>query len=870
MEFLWFFSELLRFRGNWHMKNTTTRYLTVSLVLISFFCILVFGVQTMCMNLMGADAIRELGVIYMSGLSEQVASHFGTVIELRLSQVESLVDAVPPGRFPGGRPMRIALTHNARSMGFEYLALYGEDGSFHMLYGPQVTADIPEALQRSVESGRYNVCAGKDEEGNPVVLIGIAAAYPMEDGVKSAALVAGLPTSYLSDTLEGNLDNGMVGYFIIRDDGSYVLQSSAMEEENYFQRIEALYEEFNGEPPARYAQRLREAMKTNQDFTSEIMISGQRWNMYCTSLPNSEWHLIQKISHNNLDETINHLKVRWAVVSVGGCALILGVLLLFFLGYFRLTGRQMRELEEARESADLARQSAERSSRAKNEFLSNMSHDIRTPMNGIMGMTSLAISSLDNPPKVRSCLKKINVSSRHLLGLINDMLDMSKLESGRLTLHEEPLSLREVMQNIMTIIRPQIQEKDQIFHMYIYDIQHENICADRVRFSQILLNILGNAVKFTPEGGRILMELREEASPKGDSFTRLHLHFGDNGIGMSPEFQERIFEAFAREDNARVAKEAGAGMGMTITKYIVDAMQGTIRVQSRQGSGSDIYVTLDMEKAGLQEPVLCLPESDVLLVADDDVFVRTALFALESVGLHAESAADMEAAFGRIEERCREDMAYRMVLLDCDCTEKDKIQAVRRLCDRFGTQLPVILLTDGEEDDWESVAEEAGISGLLAKPLFRSGLYYGLRRFAQPAESVQPQEKESVLAGRRLLVAEDNELNWEIAEGMLSELGMELEWAENGRICVEKFCQAQEGWYDAILMDLRMPEMTGFEAAQVIRALNRADAGGIPIIAVSADAFADDVEKCMECGMNAHTAKPYDFAKIVSLLNELL
>ena len=227
------------------MEKRTTRFLNVSLVLVSIFCIFIFIIQAICVNLMGEDAIRQLGVFYMSGISEQVSSHFGTTIELRLSQVESLVDSVPPGRVTGESSMRIALNYNARSAGFEYLALYTEDGNFHMLYGSQVTADVPEDLHRSVQGGKYNVCAGKDAAGNPVVLMGVPAVYPMSDGNTSIALVAGLPTRYLADTLENNIRSSNMEYSIIRKDGSYVLNNNAIEENNYFERIERLYETYN-------------------------------------------------------------------------------------------------------------------------------------------------------------------------------------------------------------------------------------------------------------------------------------------------------------------------------------------------------------------------------------------------------------------------------------------------------------------------------------------------------------------------------------------------------------------------------------------------------------------------------------------------
>ena len=849
------------------MEKRTTRFLNISLILVSLFCVLIFIVQTICMSLMSGSAVRRLGIFYMSGISEQVSSHFGTTIELRLSQVESLVNSVPPGRTTGGTSMQVNLTYNARSAGFEYLAFYTDDGSFHMIYGSQVTADVPEALRRSVQGGKHNVCAGKDEAGVPAV-------YPMGDGNTSVALVAGLPTKYLGDTLENNIQKGSMEYSIIRDDGSYVLNNYDAEETNYFDRVERLYETYGGKGPAQYVKEFRTAMETDTDYTSEVLISGERWNVYCTSLPNSDWHLLLKISHNTLDETIDLLQKIWSYISIGGCCLIVCALLLVFVGYYRLTKLQMHALDDARKTAEEAKLSAERSNRAKNEFLSNMSHDIRTPMNGIMGMTSIAIGSLDNPPRVRSCLKRIHVSSRHLLGLINDMLDMSKIESGKLTLNMEPLSLREIMQNIMTIIQPQIQEKNQRFSIYIHEIYHENVCSDRVRLAQILLNMLGNSVKFTPEGGVIEAELYEEPSPKGDDYIRSHLHIKDNGIGMSKEFQSRIFEPFAREDSARVDKAEGAGMGMTITKYIVDAMGGTISIESEQGKGSHFHISLDMEKAAPQEKELRLPSRNILIIDDDETASGLAVSALESIGLRAGSAADVDQASQMIEERRRGNDPYHILLLDWDIQGQDGIQAAEELYGRFGPDLPIILLTDGEWDELEAAVEAPASRGFISKPLFRSSLYYGLRRFIDTTPAPQPQEAETEtepgLTGRRILLAEDNELNWEIANELLCESGLEMEWAENGRICVEKLEASAPGWYDAILMDLRMPVMTGLEAAQAIRSLEREDARTIPIIAISADAFQEDIQKCLDCGMNAHTAKPLDPDEVLSLLRQYL
>ena len=861
------------------MKNKALRFLYTGLIFVSLFCALVFMIQTMSMNQLGSIAIRQLGVTYMSEMSRQVASHFGTLMELRLSQVESLADAVPPGLFDDDfAQMQTELARNARSIGFEYLALYTEDRQFQMVYGSQVTPDIPEAIHRSVQGGKYNVCAGKDADKNPLVLMGVPAAYPTKDGGASIALVAGFPLNHLSAALENSMERDTMGYSIIRSDGSYVLHDSKVQEANYFERIEKYYETYNRKEPAQYAKELRDALEHSRDYTSEVMISGERWHIYCTSLPNSEWTLLLKTPHTALSEIVSLLQSRWISVSLGGFALIIVSLLLVFLGYYRLTREQMRELNEAKKSAEL-------SNRAKNEFLSNMSHDIRTPMNGIMGMTTIAIENLDNPPRVHSCLKRISLSSRHLLGLINDMLDMSKIGSEMLTLHMEPVCLQEIAQNITTIIQPMAQEKNQRFNIYIHDIRFDYVISDRVRLSQILLNILGNATKYTPQGGSIELNLYEEPSPKGDAYIRSILYISDNGMGMPQEFIERIFEPFSMADYSRAesmgAGNGGGGMGMAITKHIVDSMGGTITVKSEPDKGSTFCITIDMEKADGQAQMPLLPARDVLVIEHNKAAGEIALSCLNAIGLSAEAALSAAEAFQMIADENSRGKNYQIILLTWDMPDMGGIRIAEEIRSRFKSEAAIILLTDGDWDDLEAGARSAGVDGFLSKPLFRSSLYYALRPFVETDALLQAdgnnisqggasEDDAPSLDGRRLLVAEDNELNWEIVSEMLPAFGLEVDWAPNGKVCTEKFSQSAEGWYDAILMDLRMPVMTGFEAAQTIRAMDRKDARRIPIIALSADAFDDDIQRCLDCGMTAHSAKPLDLPEIISLLEKYI
>ena len=579
-------------------------------------------------------------------------------------------------------------------------------------------------------------------------------------------------------------------------------------------------------------------------------------------MPRSEWYLISVMPYGMLDESINDLSAQRTFITLLACGSILLFLTLIFLRYFFLTRQQLQEL-------GTARQAALEASKAKSEFLANMSHDIRTPMNAIVGMTAIATAHIDDRKQVQNCLRKISLSSRHLLGLINDVLDMSKIESGKLTLTLEAISLREAIEGVVGITQPQIKAKKQNFNIHIENITTENVYCDSVRLNQVLLNLLSNATKYTPEGGSIQLSLFEEASPRGENFVRTHLKVKDNGIGMSPEFLQRIYESYSRADEARIHKTEGAGLGMAITKYIVDAMGGTIDIQSELNKGTEFHITIDLEKATLPEADMVLPPWNMLVVDDDAVLCQTAVSALKSIGVNAESTLSGESAMKRIVQRHRQHNDYQIILLDWKLPDMDGLQIAREIRRSFGSEIPILLISAYDWTEFEAEAREAGINGFISKPLFKSTLFYGLRQYMGLEATHQPASgNDAGLSGSRVLLAEDNELNWEIAYELLSDLGVELEWAEDGQICLDKFRESPEGYYDFILMDLRMPHMTGYEAAQAIRGLNRADSASVPIIAMTADAFAEDIQRCLECGMNAHIAKPIDVAELTRLLKK--
>ena len=376
-----------------------------------------------------------------------------------------------------------------------------------------------------------------------------------------------------------------------------------------------------------------------------------------------------------------------------------------------------------------------------------------------------------------------------------------------------------------------MKAKKQRFDIFIQHIRRENIYCDGVRLNQVLLNLLSNALKFTPEGGSITMTVSQEDSPRDGNFVRTNFIVRDTGIGMSEEFQKKIFDSFAREDSARVQRTEGTGLGMAITKYIVDEMGGTITVSSQRDKGSCFHVTLDLEAAPDDMEGLRLPPWDMLLVDDDEQLCRTAADSLEEIGVRAQWALGGEEAIRMARERCRQGRDYHVILLDWKLPGMDGIETARRLRQTVGDRVPILLISAYDWSDIEDEAREAGISGFLAKPLFKSTLYRGLLRFTDAGEAPVPepsQEAAQDFSGVRVLLAEDNELNWEIANELLTAQGFVLDWAENGQQCLEKFQTSRPGDYQVILMDLRMPVMNGYEATRAIRALDRPDAGTIP------------------------------------------
>ena len=850
--------------GNSKKKNPTTCFLICSFIGLLIFSIIMFSLLGIYMSRKSKKAVYEIGEIYMSGMNEQMSRHFESVIKLRFNQASGIVSVVPTDTNDKDR-LYEELTYRAQVREFDYLALCSADGEFQTLYGQPIQPLNPKPFVEALLQGEQRVAVGIDTAGNEVVLFGVDAAYPMHNGDRSIGLIAAVPLEYITDFLFLKEEGQLMYYHIIRPDGSFVIQNPNTELRYFFEQLQkqsdSAVNESSAENPV---EKFSAALKKHEEYTAILEVNGEERQIYGISLPYSEWYLVSVMPYTILDNAINNLGSQRIFMTLLSCASVLIILTVIFLRYFSITRSQMNELEKARQAALEA-------NKAKSEFLANMSHDIRTPMNAIVGMTAIAAAHIDDRKQVENCLRKITLSSKHLLGLINDVLDMSKIESGKLTLTTEQISLKEVVEGIVNIMQPQVKTKKQTFDIHVENILTENVWCDGVRLNQVLLNLLSNATKYTPEGGSIHLSLFEENSPKGERYVRIYIKVKDNGIGMSPDFLKRIYESYSRADGARIHKTEGAGLGMAITKYIVDAMEGTIDIQSEPDKGTEFLLTFDFEKAAAMNMDMVLPSWNMLVVDDDELLCRTAMDALKSIGIKAEWTLSGEKAIELVNEHHKRREDYQIILLDWKLPGMNGIQVAKEIRHNLGDEVPILLISAYDWSEFESEAREAGISGFISKPLFKSTLYYALRQYMGiETENGQTLNPNIDLSGRRILIAEDNELNWEVANELLSDLGVELDWAEDGQICLDKFQKSPEGYYDAVFMDIRMPHMTGYEATKMIRGLKHPDALSIPIIAMSADAFSDDIQHCLECGMNAHIAKPIDIMEVSRLLKRFL
>ena len=715
------------------MEKRITRYLKISFLAVAVICIGLFLFMGVYLNREIADTTNEVSHLYMEEIHSQLQQKFDTILKLRAMQLDAIIEAAEKAD-NWTDEMVDELENSATAKDFIAAGLYRGDGTIDMIYGDEIKLADRLAGNCSCEKQNHMIQLGYTKDGEKVLVLGRTEVLEMADGGMSEALFAVLPFAYFNDAMYLNVPETQVTSHVIDREGNYIIKNREAEKyDTVYERITNDFEGIDGKTTEDYVTEVSEALEQDREYSSRYIADGEARMIYVSRITDGlDWYVMTVMPEEDIDGLLSGLYTTRYMVMFGVIIAIIVVLLCAFVGYYRLSREQMKELHKAREAAIDANE-------AKSRFLTSMSHDIRTPMNAIIGMSDIAMNNLDDTEKAAMCLRKVQLSSKHLLGLINDILDMSSIESGKLTIENRNVALMELINECVDIIQPQTKEKRQNFDVHIGDIISENIYSDSVRLEQIILNLLSNATKYTPEGGNIYLRIHQENSPLGEAYVRNICEVEDNGIGMSEEYLEEIFDRFSREDNEYVKNVNGSGLGMAIIKSIVDMMDGTIDIESRLDEGSKFRVTLDVKKAD--------PDSVPLQeIADDD----------------------------RID-----------------------------------------------------------------------------------------------FTGYTLLLAEDNDINYEIVDEVLSVYGIKIERAENGKECADMFAKSETGYYAAVLMDVHMPVMDGYEATRTIRAMDRAD-NELPIIAMTADVFSDNMERCMESGMNECITKPLDVAECLHVLKKYL
>ena len=685
------------------------------------------------------------------------------------------------------------------------------------------------------------------------------------DGHTFQYIIRRVQISELDDKLRLNSFGGEGLASVVDRDGYYIIKlnrtGSIAERSNLLDTLrEAKF--YGG---LTYDKVMETALTAPEGISFEAKYNGIRYAFHIETLKNTDWYYVSQVPMSVFSVLTSRIMGYVYALVVCVVAALAAIVIIWSRGQ----RERVRIAEEHREQLAEALYMAQQANRAKTTFLNNMSHDIRTPMNAIIGFTALATKNIDSKETVRDYLAKIAQSSDHLLSLINDVLDMSRIESGKVSIDEKDEDLSDLLHSLRNILLADINAKNLDLFIDTINIKDEHIVCDKLRLNQVLLNILSNSVKYTPNGGMISLKIKQE-TPLPDGRCYYEFRVRDNGIGMSEEFQKTIFEPFTREKTSTVSGIQGTGLGMAITKNIVDMMGGTITCSSKQGEGSEfvVRVPLHIQENYVEEYIDCSFANGIrALVVDDDMDACTNVAGmLRNIGMRSEWCVSGKEAVFRSKEAFAINDSYETYIIDWKMPDMNGIETTRQIRQVVGPDAPIIILSAYDYSGIEAEARDAGVTAFISKPIFESELKRTLAR-AYGADQGDEQEKSGPsFDGKRILLVEDNELNREIATAILEEMGIVVEPAENGQIACDTLLQKGAGYYDLVLMDIQMPVMDGYEATETIRAFEDEELSKIPILAMTANAFEEDKKKAFDAGMDGHLAKPID---VEALMEEL-
>ena len=820
-------------------------------------------------------AIVEINSAHIEELADHDVKIISSSISSRLSTLTKIADDIHYWSKKDGTSVKDLLHTDA---GFlekaDKITLVSDDG--FVISSNNVIENRPDVAEVCSNSAAKFVCRFDNTVDNipdqrrEYLLYGIRIKPVEVEGHTCSYLCCFVRPVNLENELMMENYGGQGFSSVIDTDGNYVLNinrsHSFMDRDNFFDDFENVLDYASVEE-------FREALTTTTTTTARAnaKISSTAVDEYYlvfTPMEGVDWYFVSAVPSSVFDAQSGDL-MRIAWILLGVVALALAAVISYTVRF----RRQQHELEEKAETdalnAKLEEQQkaleealgmAQSANRAKTTFLNNMSHDIRTPMNAIIGYTGLASSHIDNREQVQDYLSKIGQSSEHLLSLINDVLDMSRIESGKVNLEEKEEDLGEILHTLRNIVQADINNKQMDFFMDT-DVNDQFVICDKLRLNQVLLNILSNSIKYTAAGGTISVSLHEKGRTE-TGYGKYEFRIKDNGMGMSEEFLKTIFEPFTRVKTSTVSGIQGTGLGMAITKNIIDIMGGHIDIKSKEGEGTETILNFEFKLSeGTAEPVKIAELTGLKsLVVDDDMNAcRSIAKMLRDAGMRSEWCASGKEAVVRTEDALSIGELYKVYIIDWIMPDMNGVETTRRIRQIVGEETPIIVLSAYDWSDIEEEAREAGVTAFVSKPLFPSDLRAVLNKCCGSIVAQEnSSEPEYVFSGKKILLVEDNEMNREIATEILEEEGFVIDTAEDGTIAVEKMSKAAPGQYDMILMDIQMPLMNGYDATRAIRTLPDPEISSIPIVAMTANAFEEDRKLALEAGMNEHVPKPID------------